>query len=141
MQKTILFLILCMSGISSYCQVVAIQLDKENVAYIGMPNPITVAAENWKSSAISISTNNGTIEGEKGHYVFSPVHVGTADIMVKRKTAHGLKVIGGTLVRVKTLTISTFLVDIKKALYRKKLFARYMLRTRYLMKQNVQITA
>jgi hypothetical protein len=59
--KKILFILVF---ISNFCvaQRTAISLDKMNILYIGVPNPITIVVENYKPSQFKVFINNGTIE-------------------------------------------------------------------------------
>jgi gliding motility-associated GldM-like protein len=101
MRNVICFVLLLLLAGRVYCQVVAIQMDRENIAYLGIDNPITVAVENCSTGSISLTTNNGEIIGERGHFVLRPGHIGVTDIKVGRKTSKGLKPMGSMLVRVK----------------------------------------
>ncbi len=91
-------------------QVVAVQIDRENVVYSGGPNPLTVAVENCPASAVVLTTDNGKIEeyegGMKGRYMLRPDTIGIATVTIYRKTAKGLKKIGAMPFRVIDLPIS-----------------------------------
>ncbi len=101
MRNTICFLVCFLFAAPAYCQV-AVQFDKQNIAYLGVGNPLTVGGKNCPSGSIVITTDNGTIIGEDGHYLLSPAHLGYGMITVKRKTGDSLKVIGGSPFRVKS---------------------------------------
>lgn len=82
----------------------SIQLDKMNVFYIGVPNPITVSAAGYSIEDISVSIPGATVTPkDKGHYevvVSTPGKI-TASIMAK--TPQGSKSVGTMEVRVKQI--------------------------------------
>jgi len=81
----------------------SMQLDKMNVFYIGVKNPVTVAAAGYSVEDVSLGIPDATIEGEKGHYEISVTKPGTVDVSINAKTAEGLKKVGGMVVRVKRI--------------------------------------
>ena len=64
----------------------AISLDKMNILYIGVPNPITIALENYKPSQFKVYINNGTIEKSESkldnQFVVMPKERGKATIYI-----------------------------------------------------------
>ena len=74
-----------------------------NILYLGLDNPITVAAFDIKLNSVSLATSNGTVTGEKGHYYIRPETLGTADLAVWTKAAKGKKKVGGAVFRVKSI--------------------------------------
>ncbi len=81
----------------------SMQLDKMNVFYIGVPNPVTVAAAGYSVEDVSLSIPGATITGEKGHYVITVDKPGNVDVAINAKTAEGLKKVGGMPIRVKRI--------------------------------------
>jgi gliding motility-associated protein GldM len=81
----------------------SMQLDKMNVFYIGVDNPVTVAAAGYSVEDVSLAIPDATIKGEKGHYVITVSKPGTVDVSINAKTAEGLKKVGGMVVRVKRI--------------------------------------
>lgn len=61
---------------------VAIALDKMNVLYIGVDNPVTIAVPNVASDKIFVNIDNGSITGSNGKYVVHVTKVGIASIQV-----------------------------------------------------------
>lgn len=88
-------------------QTVAVQLDKMNVLYVGIGNPIRAAAENVPNRSLEVTTDNGRIEKDPylppGRYTIWPEHPGKATISVRQKTRKGLKTIGEMICRVKSI--------------------------------------
>jgi gliding motility-associated protein GldM len=81
----------------------SMQLDKMNVFYIGVDNPVTVAAAGYSVEDVSLAIPDATIKGEKGHYVINVTKPGNVDVSINAKTAEGQKKVGGMLVRVKRI--------------------------------------
>lgn len=81
----------------------SMQLDKMNVFYIGVENPVTVAAAGYSVEDVSLGIPDATIKGEKGHYSISVTKPGTVDVSINAKTAEGMKKVGGMVVRVKRI--------------------------------------
>jgi hypothetical protein len=61
---------------------VAIALDKMNVFYIGIDNPITIAVPNIPSDKLLVTINNGLIKGSNGKYIVRVATLGEATITV-----------------------------------------------------------
>jgi len=83
----------------------SMQLDKMNVFYIGVDNPVTVAAAGYSVEDVSLSMPNGTITGSKGKFVINKLDKpGTVDVSINAKTKEGpVKKVGGMTVRVKRI--------------------------------------
>jgi len=47
----------------------SMQLDKMNVFYIGVDNPVTVAAAGYSVEDVSLSIPGAVVTGGKGHYI------------------------------------------------------------------------
>jgi len=63
---------------------VNVSADKMNVFYIGVENPVTVAAAGVSTSAMSVNMNGGSLKKKSGtNYVATATKVGTATIVVK----------------------------------------------------------
>ncbi len=83
----------------------SMQLDKMNVFYIGVDNPVTVAAAGYSVEDVSLAIPGATITGGKGHYV---IRVEKPDpkleVSINAKTKDGpVKKVGGMIVRVKRI--------------------------------------
>ena len=74
-----------------------------NILYAGVDNPLTIAVENYSNSSIVVKTNNGKISRSNGSYTFFTTQIGTADIILYKKTNGKLKEIGKSSFRVKLI--------------------------------------
>jgi GldM C-terminal domain len=96
----------------AYAQV-AVQADKMNIFYIGIPNPITIAVSDAKFREISVSIDYGKVTPDpkkgKGHYIVEVFEPGTTNITVSAKTAKGIKPIAKQIYRIKRLPVKTTL--------------------------------
>ena len=82
----------------------SMQLDKMNVFYIGVPNPITVTAAGYSLEDVSLSVPGATLTPTgKGTYNVNVSTVGTVLADINAKTPQGLKKVGGMTVRVKRI--------------------------------------
>ena len=82
----------------------SMQLDKMNVFYIGVPNPVTVAAAGYSVEDVSLSIPGAVVSGEKGHYSITVDKPGTIEVAINAKTKEGsIKKVGGMPVRVKRI--------------------------------------
>ena len=83
----------------------SMQLDKMNVFYIGVDNPVTVAAAGYSVEDVSLDVPGATVTGPgKGHYILNVTTKGTVDVNIMAKTKEGgKKKVGGLTVRVKRI--------------------------------------
>lgn len=83
----------------------SIQLDKMNVFYIGVPNPITVSAAGYSMQDISVSIPGANVkansEGGLGQYIVEVDKPGEVEASILAKTENGSKKAGGMKIRVK----------------------------------------
>lgn len=81
----------------------SMQLDKMNVFYIGVPNPITVSAAGYSLEDVSVSIPGATVTpgAAKGQYNVMVTKGGVVDAAINAKTETGIKQVGGMKVRVK----------------------------------------
>ncbi|MFO7657751.1 MAG: GldM family protein, partial [Bacteroidales bacterium] len=79
--------------------VTAVAPVKMNVLYIGVDNPVKIAASGYRSSKLEASIDNGTISGSNGEYIVRPEKPGKAMITVSIKG----KTIQQSQFRVKTV--------------------------------------
>ncbi len=91
--------IACVNGQDKSKVVTAVEPVKMNVLYIGVDNPVKIAASGYKTSALDVSIDNGTITGENGVFIARPKSPGSAVITVSRKE----KTIQQTEFRVKVI--------------------------------------
>lgn len=80
-----------------------ISATKENVIYVGIPNPIDIVVEGRYCKDYSVTTDNGTLErgSTACNYSLSPIKAGMTEISVKEKKSG--KVIGKAMFRTKPL--------------------------------------
>ena len=80
----------------------SMQLDKMNVFYIGVDNPVTVTAAGYSVEDVSLGMPTGTTAtGEKGHYAIRVATPGTIEVAINAKTKEGaVKKVGSMSVRV-----------------------------------------
>jgi gliding motility-associated protein GldM len=81
----------------------SMQLDKMNVFYIGVPNPITVSAAGYSLEDVSVSIPDATITpgAQKGQYTVETSKPGKVFAAINAKTETGVKQVGGMEIRVK----------------------------------------
>lgn len=94
-------------------QHVAIGLNRMNVAYAGIGNPLTIVAEHTSCENLIVTTDNGRIE-RTGYtecgFEYYPAHAGTAIITVNATTASGLKIQERNTYRIKNFPAPTVTV-------------------------------
>jgi hypothetical protein len=84
----ILFIFLgvaCMKGQNSPQIITAIAPTKMNVLYLGVDNPIAIAASGVETTDLEVTMENGIIEGRDGQYIARPFRPGPATIKVNYK--------------------------------------------------------
>ena len=83
--KTILvFYFLIFFSFSINAQTVVVAVDKMNVFYLGVDNPIAIAIEGVADEKLKVSIDNGEIiKKEIGHYVAHLERTGTANIIIE----------------------------------------------------------
>ena len=83
----------------------SLQLDKMNVFYIGVDNPVTVAAAGYSVEDVSLQASNCSISGDKGHFIVNGLKAVDPNFMVtiNAKTKEGLKKVGEMKIRVKKI--------------------------------------
>lgn len=74
-------------------QVVAIQSELQNIAWMNVANPLTIAAYGVPPADVVVSTSNGEVRVDSfapiGHYSLWTAHIGVAVIYVGRRTPSG----------------------------------------------------
>jgi gliding motility-associated protein GldM len=84
----------------------SLQLDKMNVMYIGVPNPVTLSASGYNIEDVSLSIPGADLSSpSKGHYIAEVSKTGNLEwsIMGKSRTGGGAAKIGGGTIRVKSI--------------------------------------
>ncbi|MCF8451253.1 MAG: hypothetical protein K9G49_15370, partial [Taibaiella sp.] len=84
----------------------SMQLDKMNVFYIGVDNPVTVAAAGYSVEDVSLDIPDAVVRDSalKGHYNIRVSKPGKVMVAIKAKTKEGpIKQVGGMEVRVKRI--------------------------------------
>ncbi len=81
----VLFLgVACVNGKNKNV-VTAVAPVKMNVLYLGVDNPMSIAASGYAASDLDVSIDNGTITGSNGSYTVRPDHPGSATIYIKQQ--------------------------------------------------------
>lgn len=65
--------------------VTAVELVRMNVLYVGVDNPVKIAASGYETSELEATIDNGTITGSNGEYSIHPKESGKAVLTVKCK--------------------------------------------------------
>lgn len=96
------FILMFVNNIVVYGQadtsfITAIELERMNVLYTNIDNPVKVAVSGLKSSEFTVSIDNGIVYGEDGIYKIRPKEVGTAILSIMSKG----KILRSTTFRVK----------------------------------------
>ncbi|NJK97368.1 MAG: hypothetical protein HC905_22860 [Bacteroidales bacterium] len=105
---TFLFLgVACVNGQNKTNTVTAVEPVRMNVLYVGVENPIKIAASGYDASDLSASIDNGTISGGNGEYVVKPKEPGSAIVTVSsngkeiQKTPFRVKVVPDPIAAIK----------------------------------------
>ena len=114
--KYILLLVFSLHFTPAIAQTVAVQLDKQNVVYIGIENPMTITAEGYKCKDLVVTTDNGivTAADQAGHFHIEPLHTGVANITIGVRTPQGIKVLDKQIMRIKCIPGPSFFLLGKK---------------------------
>lgn len=91
-----------------FAQTSALGLEKMQIAYVDMPNPIIVVVENAKCNSISVRTDNGTVTMDGCACVFRPARHGSAILTVYEDTKDGKQKRGAINVWVRTVPTPEF---------------------------------
>ena len=62
--------------------VTAVAPVKMNVLYLGLDNPVKIAASGYDASELTVTMENGRISGENGEYIIRPIQPGMATVTV-----------------------------------------------------------
>jgi hypothetical protein len=103
MKTAIILFLLFFKYFISDAQRFSISADQNNVLYVGLDNPLTIAVENFPSEAIIVKADNGTITGNRGRYMFIATKIGKANIIIYKKIRGQIKEIGRNVFRVKPI--------------------------------------
>ena len=92
----------------SLCQI-SIANERMNVFYIGIDNPISIAADGYLTSNLIIKTTNGEISKDYSNkYIFRSKSVGPSEIILYSNKNGKVKEIGRSIFRSKNLPLPTF---------------------------------
>jgi len=78
----------------------AVAADKMNVFYIGVDNPITIAASGIDSKNLSLAIEGGTVQGNGGRYVVSCNKPGKVDLIVTNRSTGKSKTVNFRVKRI-----------------------------------------
>jgi hypothetical protein len=111
MKKIIAFTSLVLLCKFLVAQKFAVAADKNNILYIGIDNPLSIAVEGITCNEIFIKTYNGTISKyENCTYTFRGNKTGRADIILYKKINNKLKEIGRSVFRLKNIPAPSFYI-------------------------------
>jgi hypothetical protein len=91
-QKMIVILIAIFLNFQLYSQTensVVVSADKMNILYVGIENPISIAASGISSDKLNVIINNGTISGSNGKYIVQPIGGSESIIEVSAEVKQG----------------------------------------------------
>ena len=75
------------SNESSNPEWISVELSNLNVVYVGVDNPLILAASNHKGSVLEVSTDNGKITGANGSFMLSPAKAGKVVLTISANGA------------------------------------------------------
>jgi len=101
--KKLLVLGLYLASLSCRGQLYSIASNFNKVLYAGIENPLTITVQNISPKSVIAKTDNGTLTGENGHYVFYTDTGDVAHITLYKKTATGEVKMGMNSFRVRQL--------------------------------------
>ena len=101
--KKLLTFPLCICILLCQGQLFSVSSDKNNVLYAGVENPLTITVQNILPKDILVKTDNGTLSGANGHYVFYTDTGDVANLTLYRKSSNGNVKIGVSSFRVRQL--------------------------------------
>jgi len=108
MPKFISLLLLQLSCCALFAQHISVANEAQNIFYIGVDNPLSIAVENLSDKQLVVKTNNGKIVKEENGYVYRGGNVGTADIILYKKVNGKFSEVGRSTFRVKNIPPPTF---------------------------------
>lgn len=95
MKKSIAILVLNLIAFAGYSQKFAISNNRDNILYLGIPNHISIAAENCPCKLLSIKADSASIsESAPCEYEMTFSRVADIDIEIIKNTGKGKKTIG-----------------------------------------------
>jgi hypothetical protein len=103
LKKGVIIFFLFWSYFISDAQKFSIGADVNNILYIGLDNPLTIAVENQSCKSIIVKSDNGVITGSSGKYMYRPGKIGKADIILYKKINGQIKELGRNSFRVKSI--------------------------------------
>jgi gliding motility-associated protein GldM len=106
-KKMIVILIAIFFNYQLYSQTensVVVSADKMNILYIGIDNPVSVAAPGIASDKLKVSISNGTITGSNGKYIVQPIGGSESIIEVSAEVKPGdIKKVGSVVFKNKRI--------------------------------------
>ncbi|MBN1927340.1 MAG: hypothetical protein JW798_16010 [Prolixibacteraceae bacterium] len=83
---TVLFFgVACVNGKNKTKVVTAVEPVKMNVLYLGVDNPVKIAASGYDARDLTATIDNGIITGENGEFIIQAKRLGTAIVTVSSK--------------------------------------------------------
>ncbi len=94
MKYPLLLLLFTIARLNASAQLIAARIDKYDIVYVGIDNPITIVVEGYACDALIVTTKNGTITGSTGHYILNPERPESLALAISAKTDTGIKQLG-----------------------------------------------
>ncbi len=103
MKKKPLLVLSVITITALHAQHVVLGLDKMNVAYIGVPNPMSIASDIYSCDQLVVKEDGILLEGKDCQYNLHATKVGVTEIEIFGLRGHELVKIGVEAIRVKRL--------------------------------------
>ncbi|MGG9972629.1 GldM family protein [Ferruginibacter sp. SUN002] len=91
LKKYFILLFIFCTNFSLYAQRTAVALEKMNVFYIGVENPLTVAAENCSCAQLVVKATNGRLTRKGCNFIIRVTEPGKSAIIIYKRTGNKLK--------------------------------------------------
>jgi len=98
-----LIFIICLNSLKSYSQDYILSLTNQNIAYVGLDNPLEVMVKETSCNDFFLSTNNGKINGEDCKYMYRPDTTGHSSVCFYKKHIEDTVKLGCKNIRVKEI--------------------------------------
>ena len=108
MKKVVFILAFAIAVYQASSQNFAIGLDRMNIFYIGVGNPLTIAVEGYSLKDIIVKVDNGKVSKDYSSYIYTAGKPGKATITLYVKVNGKLKKIGSNDFRVKNFPYPIF---------------------------------
>lgn len=91
-----------------FAQHFSVANEKQNIFYVGVDNPLSIAVENVSGKLLVVKTDNGIVVKNNDAYVYRGSKVGHANIILYKKVNRKLREVGKSSFRVKEIPLPVF---------------------------------